>query len=61
MLTEHKFLATPEKGEVSALLTRPDGATHLLVLGHGAGADMRSASMQNIAEALATRGIATFR
>ncbi|MFN0140779.1 MAG: alpha/beta family hydrolase [Pyrinomonadaceae bacterium] len=58
---EIRFEATPEKGEVSALLMRPAGATHLLVLGHGAGADMRSSSMQNIAEALAKRGIATFR
>jgi predicted alpha/beta-hydrolase family hydrolase len=58
---ELKFLATPEKGEVSALLLRPKNASHLLVLGHGAGADMRSSSMQNIAENLATRGIATFR
>jgi len=58
---ELKFLATPEKGGVSAILMRPAKATHLLVLGHGAGADMRSASMQNIAENLATRGIATFR
>ena len=40
---------------------RPKDATHLLVLGHGAGADMRSSSMQKIAENLATRGIATFR
>jgi len=58
---ELQFLATSEKGEVSALLMRPDGARHLLVLGHGAGADMRSASMQNIAEALARQQIATFR
>ena len=58
---ELKFLATPQKGEVSAILMRPDGATHLLVLGHGAGADMRSASMQNIAESLAEQNIATFR
>lgn len=55
------FVATPEKGEVSAILMRPKGAMHLLVLGHGAGADMRSASMQNIAEALAEQQIATFR
>lgn len=40
---------------------RPKRATHLLVLGHGAGADMRSASMQKIAENLASRRIATFR
>lgn len=56
-----RFLATPEKGEVSGLLMRPKGATRLLVLGHGAGADMRSSAMQNIAEHLGTRGIATFR
>lgn len=58
---EIKFTATPEKGEVSAILMRPNGATHLLVLGHGAGADMRSTSMQNIAENLAEHQIATFR
>jgi predicted alpha/beta-hydrolase family hydrolase len=58
---ELKFLATPEKGEVSALLLRPADASHLLVLGHGAGADMRSSSMQSIAENLAERGIATLR
>lgn len=40
---------------------RPNAATHLVVLGHGAGADMRSSAMQNIAEHLAERGIATFR
>jgi predicted alpha/beta-hydrolase family hydrolase len=56
-----KFCATPEKGDVSAILIRPDGATHLLVLGHGAGADMRSAAMQSIADALAKQQIATFR
>ena len=58
---ELKFLATPEKGEVSAILMLPQSATHLLVLGHGAGADMRSASMQRIAESLAEQNIATFR
>lgn len=61
MTTEFKFLATAEKGEVSALLMRPHDATHLLVLGHGAGADMRSSAMQKIAEALAAHQIATFR
>ena len=58
---ELKFLATPEKGEVSALLVRPEGATHLLVLGHGASTDMRHPTMQSIAERLAGVGIATFR
>src|SRR5579862_8732570 len=33
---EMSFLATAETGEVSALLVRPDHASHLLVLGHGA-------------------------
>lgn len=60
-ITEIKFVATPEKGEVSGILMRPDRAMHLLVLGHGAGADMRSISMQSIAEALARQSIATFR
>ena len=58
---ELKFLATPEKGEVSALLIRPSDATHLLVLGHGASTNMRHANLQTIAERLADVGIATFR
>ncbi len=61
MIQKFKFTATPEKGEVSAILMRPEGATHLLVLGHGAGADMRSKAMQSIADALAKQRIATFR
>jgi uncharacterized protein len=61
MSQEMKFLATPEKGEVSALLTRPENATHLLVLGHGASTNMRHATLQSIAERLAEVGIATFR
>lgn len=58
---ELKFLATPEKGEVSALLIRPDGAGHLLVLGHGASTNMRHATLQTIADRLAEAGLATFR
>jgi uncharacterized protein len=58
---ELKFLATPEKGEVSALLMRPEKAKHLLVLGHGASSNMRTPMMQAIAEALADQQIATFR
>jgi predicted alpha/beta-hydrolase family hydrolase len=58
---ELKFLATPEKGEVSALLVRPGDATHLLILGHGASTNMRHATLQAIAERLAEVGIATFR
>ena len=58
---ELKFLATPEKGEVSALLLRPKNATHLLVLGHGASTHMRHATLQSIAESLAEKAIATMR
>jgi predicted alpha/beta-hydrolase family hydrolase len=58
---ELKFVATPEKGEVSALLVRPQGATHLLVLGHGASTTMRHATLKAIAESLAETSIATFR
>src|SRR3954466_14735996 len=58
---ESKFLTTLEKGEVSALLVRPEDATHLLVLGHGASTDMRHATLRSIADGLADVGIATFR
>ena len=59
--SELKFLATSSKGEVSALLMRPDGATHLLVLGHGASSNMRTPLLTTIAEHLAAQKIATFR
>ena len=61
MNKEIKFLATPEKGEVSAILLRPKGATQLLVLGHGASTNMRHATIQWIAERLSEVGIATLR
>jgi predicted alpha/beta-hydrolase family hydrolase len=60
-IEELKFLATAEKGEVSALLVRPANASHLLVLGHGASTNMRHRILQTIAERLAEAGIATFR
>lgn len=56
-----RFLATPEKGEVSALLRRPDDARALLVLGHGASTNMRHAFLAGLSAALADVGIATFR
>ena len=56
-----QFTATPDKGTVSAILMRPEGAKHLLVLGHGASTSMRHATMQRIAEVLAEQGIASFR
>ncbi len=60
-MQELKFVATPEKGEVSALLVRPGKASHLLVLGHGASTNMRHATLQKIADRMAEAGIATFR
>src|SRR5262245_57627157 len=59
--TELRFLATPEKGEVSALLVRPDDARYLLVLGHGASSNMRHAMLRTIAQRTAEVGIATLR
>ena len=58
---ESKFIATPEKGEVSSLLIQPDKSEWLLVLGHGAGTNMRSSTLQTIAERLADIDVATFR
>jgi len=58
---ELKFTATPAKGEVSAILLLPDKAKYLLVLGHGASTNMRHATITSIADALAAKGIATFR
>jgi predicted alpha/beta-hydrolase family hydrolase len=58
---ELRFVATPEKGEVSALLIRPASASHLLVLGHGASTNMRHETLKTIAERLAEADIATFR
>jgi len=58
---ESKFLATPEKGEVSSILLHPDDATHILVLGHGASSNMRTPMLATIAATLAAHGVATFR
>jgi uncharacterized protein len=56
-----RFVATPAKGEVSALLMQPDDARWLLVLAHGAGAGMRHRFMEGVSARLAATGIATFR
>ena len=58
---ELKFTTHEEKGEVSALYLRPRGAETLLVLGHGAGTSMRHPFMEELAQALAAAGAATFR
>jgi predicted alpha/beta-hydrolase family hydrolase len=46
---------------VSALLLAPPGARAAYVLGHGAGAGMRHAFMEQLAQALAEAGVATLR
>ena len=56
-----RFDSGTSKGEVSSLLWLPDDATSLYVLAHGAGADMRHAFMEDVARALAGRGVATLR
>ena len=56
-----KFIATEEKGEVSALYARPRGAKALLVLGHGSGTNMRHLFMEELSDALNDVGIATLR
>jgi predicted alpha/beta-hydrolase family hydrolase len=54
-------LSVAGRGEVSALCQKPPGCRHFLVLGHGAGAGMHHAFMDNLAQALAGRGIGTLR
>ncbi|MDA0838416.1 MAG: dienelactone hydrolase family protein [Planctomycetota bacterium] len=60
-ISESKFLADVEKGEVSSILIRPKKADQLLVLGHGSGSHMRHALVESLAAALAEAGVATFR
>jgi predicted alpha/beta-hydrolase family hydrolase len=59
--TELRFLATEGSGEVSGLLTRPAEPWALLVLAHGAGADMRHRFMADVSAALGERGVAVLR
>src|SRR5881397_2437190 len=54
-------IAVGERGDVSGLLLRPDGARLLYVLAHGAGAGMRHPFLEQIAGLLAERGIGTLR
>jgi predicted alpha/beta-hydrolase family hydrolase len=54
-------IAVEGAGEVSAVLTRPADARWMLVLAHGAGAGMRHAFMEALAEELVGVGVATLR
>ena len=58
---ELDFTVGPMLGTVSAILVEPPGATWLYVLAHGAGAGMRHPFLEEVAQRLACRGIATFR
>src|SRR2546422_11553444 len=54
-------IAVVERGDVSGLLLRQDGARLLYVLAHGAGAGMRHPFLEVVAQRLAERSIATLR
>jgi hypothetical protein len=57
-----QFLVNEDKGRVSAVLQRCRGLTNArLILGHGAGANMFHAHMQNLADSLGAVGIETLR
>lgn len=51
----------PDVGDVSALLMAPAGARAFYVMAHGAGAGMRHAFMEAMAQRLAARQVATLR
>jgi len=62
MAAEALSISVSEKlGTVSALWHDPKGATRVLALAHGAGADMQHAFMTALAERLVERGVATLR
>jgi predicted alpha/beta-hydrolase family hydrolase len=54
-------MASAKAGRVSGLLRAPRGARALLVLAHGAGAGMHHHFMEDAADKLAARGVATLR
>jgi len=55
------FKVSDRIGKVSGLLQLAEKSKSLMVLGHGAGAPMQSASMQLIADTLMDEGISIFR
>lgn len=58
---EIQFGINERAGAVSGLLLKPDAASALLVLAHGAGAGMRHKFMEQTALKLAERNVATLR
>ncbi|MGE0589659.1 MAG: alpha/beta family hydrolase [Cyclobacteriaceae bacterium] len=59
--TELKIAISENLGDVSALAMVPTKAKALLVLAHGAGADMTHKFMEDVAEEFYTRDVATLR
>ena len=60
-ISEYKFEAHPDKGEVSSILMMPEAPKALISLGHGAGAGMTHHHMESLVAALAKVGVASFR
>jgi len=58
---EFQFAVNEKIGAVSGLLLKPDNASALFVLAHGAGAGMRHRFMEQVAVKLATVNVATLR
>src|SRR5262244_1076148 len=58
---EIRFEVSKMAGRVSGLLLFPKEAKSLLILSHGAGAGMSQVFMENVAEKLADRAVATLR
>jgi predicted alpha/beta-hydrolase family hydrolase len=58
---EIKFIAGEKGGQVSGLVVLPKEANAVLVLAHGAGAGMRHRFMEETAQKLADRAVATLR
>jgi uncharacterized protein len=58
---EIKVSVGEKVGKVSALLVLPQDSKALLVLAHGAGAGMRHRFMEDVAQKLADRSVATLR
>ena len=61
MAEELRLAFDRPKGPVTGILQRPANASALLVLAHGAGADMRHRFLQAMAEELERLGVATLR
>lgn len=60
-MAAHELSLDSEAGALSATMIDAPGATHALLLAHGAGADHRHSHMDALAEAFAVEGISTLR